>query len=107
MIKLSEWAKRNKYSYTGAYSLFKQGRLPVKCVQLPSGTILVEEDCKTSCKVIDNKSKKSFTIEIDVDLNNSGFSGEDQKDILDEINSLAAVLALKLKFGEKTIHWIP
>lgn len=41
-IKLSVWAKRNGYSYRGAFGLFKRGGIPNSC-QLPTGTILIEE----------------------------------------------------------------
>lgn len=41
-IKLSVWAKRNGYSYRGAFGLFKRGGIP-DSVQLPTGTILIED----------------------------------------------------------------
>jgi len=41
-MKLSEYAKLNKITYTTAYSWFKKGYLKAK--QLPTGTILVDED---------------------------------------------------------------
>lgn len=47
MIKLSEWAKMYRYTYRGAFGLFKKGGIP-NSKQLPSGSILVEieEDIK-------------------------------------------------------------
>lgn len=43
-IKLSQWAKQNNLTYITAYNLFKANRLPVKAIQLASGTILVEHN---------------------------------------------------------------
>ena len=41
-MKLSDWAKSQGISYQTAWRWFKAGKLPVKTVQTPSGTILVE-----------------------------------------------------------------
>ncbi len=41
-MKLSEWAKRQGISYKTAWKWYKEGKLPVKAYQTPSGTILVE-----------------------------------------------------------------
>jgi predicted site-specific integrase-resolvase len=43
-MKLSTWAKKQGICYLTAYRLFKAGKLPVKAIQLGTGTILVEED---------------------------------------------------------------
>jgi predicted site-specific integrase-resolvase len=43
-VKLSEWAKRHGVPYRTAWKWFKQGVLPAKAIQLPTGTILVLED---------------------------------------------------------------
>ncbi|GIW31728.1 MAG: IS607 family transposase [Meiothermus sp.] len=43
-MKLSEWARRHGVPYRTAWKWFRQGILPVKAVQLPTGTILVLED---------------------------------------------------------------
>ena len=108
MQKLSQWAKQNGYSYSGAYNLFKVGKLPVKCVQLESGTILVQDAAKTSCKVTDETTKRSFTVELDLDINACGLSGEDQRQILDEIARLANLVAQKIGFGVKSSKaWVP
>ena len=42
-MKLVEWAKKNGLSYKTAYRLFKAGKLPLPTFQLPTGTIIVEE----------------------------------------------------------------
>lgn len=42
-IKLSVWAKKQGISYKTAWRWFKAGILPVKHMQLPTGTILVED----------------------------------------------------------------
>lgn len=108
MIKLSEWAKQNALSYSGAYNLFKQNKLPVKSIQLPTGTILVEDNPKTAYRIVDVKSNKSFTIELDLDLNANGLSGQDQLDILNEIRNLAELIKNKLNFGvELNKIWTP
>ena len=43
-MKLSEWARKHDLSYPTAYSLFKRNQLPVKSIQLETGTILILED---------------------------------------------------------------
>jgi putative resolvase len=40
-VKLSEWAVKNGLSYRTAHRWFRQGILPAKAIQLPTGTILV------------------------------------------------------------------
>ena len=42
-MKLSAWAKKQGISYMTAWKWHKAGTLPVKSVQLSSGTILVDE----------------------------------------------------------------
>ena len=42
-MKLSEWAKINSLQYKSAHRLFKKGQVP-NSRQLPSGTIIVDED---------------------------------------------------------------
>lgn len=42
-MKLSEWAKRNGLTYQTAHRLFKANKLPVNCIQLATGTILVDD----------------------------------------------------------------
>ena len=45
-MKLSEWAKRQGVHYQTAWRWFQQGVLPANAVQLPTGTILVEEQAE-------------------------------------------------------------
>lgn len=47
-MKLSDWAKTQGIAYQTAWRWFKTGRLPVKAIQAPSGTILVEPDAKVT-----------------------------------------------------------
>lgn len=49
-IKLSQWAKQNNYTYTGAYNLFKKGLIP-DAYQLPTGTILVPTETTVNKKI--------------------------------------------------------
>ena len=42
-MKLSVWAKKQGVSYRTAWQYFKDGKLPVRATQLPSGTVVVEE----------------------------------------------------------------
>jgi predicted site-specific integrase-resolvase len=42
-MKLSVWAKKQGISYRTAWQYFKDGKLPVKATQLPSGTVIIEE----------------------------------------------------------------
>jgi Predicted site-specific integrase-resolvase len=43
-MKLSDWAKSQGIAYQTAWRWFKMGKLPVKTIQTPSGTILVEPE---------------------------------------------------------------
>ena len=43
-MKLSQWAKEQGVTYKTAYRWFKEGKLPVKVEQLPTGTILVSPE---------------------------------------------------------------
>lgn len=42
-MKLSEWAKKQGISYKTAWRWWKDGKRPVKTIQLPTGAILVYE----------------------------------------------------------------
>jgi len=42
-MKLSAWAKKQGVCYTTAWRMWREGRLPVPAVQLPTGTIIVKE----------------------------------------------------------------
>lgn len=46
-MKLSDWARKNNLAYQTAHRLFKNNQLPVKAVQLASGTILIYEEEST------------------------------------------------------------
>ena len=41
-MKLSQWAKKNNYSYRGAFNVFHRGLIP-NSRQLPTGTIIIDE----------------------------------------------------------------
>lgn len=43
-MKLSAWAKSKGIAYVTAHRWFQNGKLPVKAYQMPSGTIIVEEN---------------------------------------------------------------
>ena len=49
-MKLSTWAKNQGIHYHTAWTWFKQGKLPVKAKQLPSGTIVIEENSPVDVK---------------------------------------------------------
>ena len=40
-MKLVDWARENGISYLTAYRWFRKGILPVRAIQMPTGTILV------------------------------------------------------------------
>lgn len=61
-MKLSEWAKVHNLSYQTVWRWFKNGKLPVKAKQMPSGQILVEEDDEETEKFTENTGEKDFTI---------------------------------------------
>lgn len=46
-MKLSAWAKKQGIAYVTAYRWFKDGKLPVKSWQAPTGTIIIEEATST------------------------------------------------------------
>ncbi|MGF5672721.1 recombinase family protein, partial [Klebsiella pneumoniae] len=43
-MKLSHWARKHGIPYRTAWKWFKQGILPARAIQLPTGTILVLEE---------------------------------------------------------------
>jgi predicted site-specific integrase-resolvase len=43
-MKLSEWAKTQGITYQTAWRWFNAGKLPVKAIKTPSGTVLVEPE---------------------------------------------------------------
>lgn len=47
-IKLSQWAKEQGISYRTAWNWFKTGKMPVKTVQMKTGTILVDVSAETN-----------------------------------------------------------
>ena len=71
-MKLSTWAKINGLDYQTAWHLFKNGNLPVKAIQLKTGTILIKEDQpmvddKTViyCRVSNHSRKKELEYQVD------------------------------------------
>jgi len=42
-MKLSVWAKSQGIAYQTAWRMWQQGNLPVPAIQLPTGTIIVEQ----------------------------------------------------------------
>ena len=51
-MKLTDWAKKQGVSYKTAWRWFRDGKMPVRAEQMPSGTILVfpEEPVKQEAK---------------------------------------------------------
>ena len=47
-MKLSVWAKSQGISYQTAWRMWQQGRLPLPATQLPTGTIIVEQNVAPS-----------------------------------------------------------
>lgn len=43
LMRLTDWAEKQGIAYMTAWRWFKQGKMPVKAIQTPSGMILVEE----------------------------------------------------------------
>lgn len=98
MIKLSQWAKNQNLSYNTAYSLFKTGKLPCKSIQLDTGTILVEDSKKTMCKMADKKSKRQFTVSIDLDLVSCGLCDDALTELQQDLERLAEKVARMIGF---------
>lgn len=44
LMKLSQWAKQQGISYTTAWRMWKNGRLPVPAEQMPTGTVIVHAE---------------------------------------------------------------
>lgn len=68
-MKLSQWAKLKGVHYNTAYRWFKENNLPVKAMQLPTGTIIVEENQEINseiqevniyCRVSSNDKKQDL-----------------------------------------------
>lgn len=51
-MKLSTWAKQQGINYMTAWRWFHNGTLPVKAIQLPTGTIIIQEDNPNSSSFI-------------------------------------------------------
>lgn len=49
-MKLSEWARSQGISYRTAYTWFREGKMPVRAEQLPSGTIIVHPETTVNQK---------------------------------------------------------
>lgn len=47
-MKLSVWAKKQGITYRTAWNWFKKGNLPVKAVQMKTGTIIVYDNTSES-----------------------------------------------------------
>ena len=45
-MKLSVWAELQGIGYKTAWRMWKAGTLPVRCEQLPTGTVLVHAEAK-------------------------------------------------------------
>lgn len=72
-MKLSKWAEQQGLHYQTAWKLFRDGKLPVKASQLPTGTILVEESdspqgsgkCIVYCRVSNHSRKEELRYQVD------------------------------------------
>jgi predicted site-specific integrase-resolvase len=72
-MKLSKWAQKVGLTYDTAYNLFRSGKLPVKAIQLETGTILVEEDKPETkeervvvyCRVSNHSRKKEIEYQVE------------------------------------------
>lgn len=49
-MKLSQWAKKQGIHYQTAWRWFKEGKMPVRTEQMPTGTIIVYEEEKIKDK---------------------------------------------------------
>lgn len=58
-MKLSEWAKLHNLQYQTVWRWFKNGQLPVKAKQMPSGQIIIEDD---ETDMEETEEKKEFSI---------------------------------------------
>lgn len=87
-MKLSEWARKNNLTYQTAHRLFKKGQLPVKAVQLDSGTILIYENEDVT------PSDTSITIYARV---SSADQKEDLKRQVERLNLFAAAKGYVIK----------
>jgi putative resolvase len=72
-MKLSEWAKSVGLNYKTAWKLFKENNLPVKAIQLKTGTIIVEEEKISNaerntviyCRVSNHSRKKEIEYQVE------------------------------------------
>lgn len=67
-MKLSKWAKEQGICYRTAWIWFKEGKMPVKAEQLPSGAIMVypetkveqDDSCTIYCRVSSHNKKEDL-----------------------------------------------
>ena len=74
-MKLSTWAKNSGLHYQTVWRMFKAGTLPVKTIQLKTGTILVNENDTDKkniidrtvlyCRVSNNSRKKELDYQVE------------------------------------------
>lgn len=72
-MKLSVWAKQNGVTYLTAYNWFKAGILPVKSYQMPTGTIIVNEESEKNekernvvyCRVSNQSRKEELNYQVE------------------------------------------
>ena len=94
-MKLSVWAKKQGISYRTAWQYFKDGKLPVKATQLPSGTVIIEESEDSSvinkvavyARVSGSDQKKDLDTQLDRTIQFSNANGYQVSLAISEVGS--------------------
>ena len=96
-MKLSEYAKAHNYSYQMVWRWFKNGTLPVKASQLPSGQIVVvDEEEETGCDNTKDRDYKIVTTgNITIEKNYAEEVSSKLDILLKEVNILKNMLSTK------------
>ena len=90
-MKLSVWAKQSGVHYATAWKWFKEGKLPVKAYQTPTGTILIDVSS------IPTKESRKVAVYARV-------SSSDQKADLDrQVSRIVSILSKKEVYPELII----
>jgi putative resolvase len=62
-MRLSDWAKRQGITHKTAWNWFRDGRLPVREEQMPTGTIIVYCRRKKLIRLLENPDERMILVE--------------------------------------------
>ena len=93
-MKLSDWAKEQGVSYETAWRWYKAGKLPVRCEQMPSGTIILHPEAPPAqaratiyARVSSADQKQDFTRQANRGKDYASAKGWPVASVVEEIGS--------------------